>query len=390
MKRYMLLIAALALTACGGAWGSGMVSLRDKRATQLEVTLAHGATGLCPGKDTQVHITATTAMGEQLSTWLVPRQGQVLKKGFLDFEEFEITTTLGQVKPDGMIEIPQDPFKTWKQTGEIKVVYKFDRKLHTTIPVKPSYVCVTSADFSGPDGPDGATGKTGTKGVDGKSAQSTGAYSKPGGNGDDGQHGDNGGDGGDGQHGNNVLVRMAPLTLKGESAIFIKVLSEQTDTLRHYIFLAGPGRTFQVVANGGDGGDGGDGGSGGEGGNGGTGQPPGNGGNGGNGGDGGNGGSGGDGGNILVRVDPSQQDLLKYLSFENRAGSAGVAGQAGAIGAGGTVFAGGLQGRPGAVGRPGSRNGLVGRDGPQAITKKDGVCTQMFREDIRRDMPVCP
>jgi len=390
-RRFLTVLAIVAagwsFSGCAALFGSGTISLREKRVTSLEVALAGLSQGLCPGRPTQVLITAVLDSGERLTTWVYDPLGRAEKKDHLDFEEFTVQSTFGAVQPDGLVLIDHDPLATWGRSGTVTVTYKFDQRLTASMPVVPEYSCQRIADFGGATGQDGAPGQMGASGSDGKSEQSSGPYARPGGNGEDGVRGGDGGQGGHGQHGLDAVVNAAPFTFDGKQALLVRVASAAG--LYRYVYLRVPGQKFLVRSNGGDGGNGGQGGNGGSGGAGGTGMPPGNGGRGGDGGNGGNGGNGGSGGHLKVVVDPKQTDVLNELSFENHGGRGGQPGQAGFGASGGTVFSGAQQGISGVPGKPGTGYGQNGQDGGPFVTETTGECAKLFADEIRAGLPLC-
>ena len=383
----MLVAAVVLLQGCAALFGSGMVSLKDKRVTSLEVSFAGLAQGLCPGHATQVQITAVVDTGERLTTWVTDPLGRTEKKGHLDFEEFAIQSTLGVVQADGMVLVDADPLATWSKSGTVTVAYRFDQRLTASMPVKPDYSCQRIADFSGAGGADGAAGLAGAEGNDGKSEQSSGPYARPGGNGENGGRGGDGGAGGHGQHGLDVVVSAAPFSFDGKQALLVRVASAAG--MYRYVYLRVPGQKFLVRANGGAGGDGAQGGNGGSGGDGGTGLPPGNGGNGGDGGNGGPGGNGGNGGRVKVLLDKAHRDVLNDLSFENHGGMGGKPGLAGFGASGGTVFSGAQQGSSGRPGQASTVYGQVGQDGGPFTQDLTGTCANLFVDEIRAGLPLC-
>jgi hypothetical protein len=387
LRLAVALVVALTIAGCAGFFGSGMVTLKEKRVTSLEVSLAGLSNGLCPGRPTQVLITAVLDSGERLTSWVYDPMGRAEKKGHLDFEEFGIVSTLGAVQPEGLILVDHDPLATWGKAGTVTVTYKFDQRLTASMPVKPDYTCQRLADFGGAHGPDGLAGQQGADGSDGKSEQSSGPYSRPGGNGEDGVRGADGGLGGQGQRGLDVQVSAAPFVFDGKQALLVRVASSAG--LFRYVYLRVPGQKFLVRANGGDGGNGGNGGNGGVGGDGGTGKPAGNGGRGGDGGNGGNGGNGGDGGRLRLVLDPAHRDLANELSFESQGGRGGQPGQAGFGASGGTVFSGAEQGASGRPGTAGTVYGQNGRDGGPVQVEATGSCAALFADEIRAGLPLC-
>ena len=364
-------LLALQLSAC--AWLKraidGTETLEDQKVTSLELKPVGHADDLCAGgAPMQLQVCAQLEDKPALCTWAYGPDGQAAKKGHLAFDEFQFTSSVGQVGPEGMLKVPNLGLALLGRLVDVSVGSAHQPGLSAKTSLPMHFGCPQLVNGNGQHGSSGSSGSPGRSGSHGQGEQSSGSYAKPGGHGQNGERGGPGGHGEDGTPGHRLTVDLAKIqSPQGAELVLVRV-TDHTDGDRQYSLLLDPSRgaRLKVLANGGAGGQGGNGGNGGSVGSGGTGSPPGNGGDGGDGGDAGSGGKGADGGAVTLRHDPRHPDLAQLVEVENAGGAAGPAGYGGSAGSGGYCNSGAQQGRSGQRGRDGQRSGQSGQAGPPA------------------------